>query len=92
LEDIEENHGDVGFWFFYKDAVKTHFKNVFTTFLESKPFIEGLKLISTVLFILIADMIHIVLLITSIIWIPLIHIYSAEKASKIYREYYTEED
>jgi len=84
-ERIYEEHGEVGFWYFYKDSVLSHLNTVWTSkeLLE----IEGIKMIAYGIFHIFAAVLQLVLMITAPIWIPLKNFSKARKASKQYKQW-----
>lgn len=84
-ERIYEENGEVGFWYFYEDAITSHLDTVWS---DREYFeIEGVKMVAFGILHIIAGLIEVLLMITAPVWIPLKNFRKAKKASKSYKEW-----
>ncbi|AFH22791.1 hypothetical protein OSG_eHP35_00035 [environmental Halophage eHP-35] len=83
-QEIYEEHGEVGFWFFYKDAVTSHLENIKANSYDGPKYIyKGFGMLSM-------GVLMILLLVIARILFPITKIKLARKASKDYQAWIEE--
>lgn len=82
-EKLYQEEGEVGFWYFYKDGVTSHFKTLF----EQSPTGKGPKLLVEGIAHTTIGILSLFLIATSPIWVPVRHLKKSHLASKDYQEW-----